>query len=121
MGLQVLKTEASVFAEIQSGRRTAIIVKNDRIWSTYDELVFAECDKSENFTGRFVRLGVGGSRFGVDFGLQPAHQLLYLQALNKKRQPVEIETATRVDLETALKQTEANLRAPDVIKQRIID
>lgn len=121
MALQVLKTEAGMFAEIQSGRITAIIVKNDRIWSTYDELVFAECDKSEKFTGRFVRLGVGGSRFGEIFGLQPAHELLYLRALDKQYEPIAVETATRDALETAHKQTEATLRAPDVIKQGLID
>lgn len=121
MTLQVLKTSVEMFGDIQSGRKMAVIVKNDRIWSTYDELLFAECDASKNFTGRFVRLGVNSMRMGDLFGLQPAHQLIYLKALDRSPPVIEIENASIADLELAMKKTEANLRAPDVIKQGLVD
>jgi hypothetical protein len=43
MARQIIKTAASRFETIQEGHQTCVILKNDRLWSTYDELSFVEC------------------------------------------------------------------------------
>jgi hypothetical protein len=76
----------------------------DRTWSTYDEILFVECDTEDNPTGKFVRMGV---QFGEVFGLAPAHELLFLRPIARQPQALPIETASRADIEAALKQNEA--------------
>jgi Domain of unknown function (DUF3850) len=120
MPLQIIKTSAEAFEEIQSGRRTAAIVKNDRTWSTYDEIFFVECDNESTPTGNFVRMAVNSTQFGEIFGLAPAHGLLFLRATDKQPQPLPIEKASRAALESALKENEATVRSPQGVKQGVL-
>jgi hypothetical protein len=120
MPVQFIKTTLDAFMDIQAGRRSAVIVKNDRIWSTYDEIFFVECDKQESPTGRMVRMGVNTSQFGEFFGLAPAHQILFLRPIDREPEPLPVENASREEIEAAIKQNETTLRSPHHIKQGIL-
>ena len=77
MTLQIIKTTPQAFEAIQSGRRTAVIVKNDRSWSTYDEILFCGCNDEEIPTGKFVRTGLSGSQVGEILGLKVQPNMKY--------------------------------------------
>ena len=51
MARQVIKATSDRLKTIQEGLQTCLIHRNDRLWTTYDEIWFAECDKNEHTTG----------------------------------------------------------------------
>jgi hypothetical protein len=90
MARQIIKTTASRFETIQSGHQTCVILKNERLWSTYDEFWFVECDKEKQPTGRVVP-----ARATFIQGLQSALSLVSIRPLGSGIEALPIEITTK--------------------------
>jgi hypothetical protein len=94
MARQIIKTAASRFKNIQEGNQTCVLLKNDRLWSTYDELWFVECNRNEQPTGKVVRCRTTLIEFNPAFD-EVGHSILSLRPLGAGLEALPIETTTR--------------------------
>jgi hypothetical protein len=120
MARQIIKTTASRFEDIQEGSLTCVILKNDRLWSTYDELWFVECDKDGQPTGRVVRARATFIQHGAD-EIKEAHSLISIRPLGSGREPMPIENTTKDVIAAVIKESYETLLVPGKPRQEMLD
>jgi hypothetical protein len=119
MARQIIRTAASRFETIQEGHQTCVILENDRLWSTYDELWFVECGKDGQSTGRVVRASVTFIQGGLD-ELRDALVLVSIRPLGRGLEVMPIETTTTDVLAAVMKDSYETLLMPGKPRQEML-
>jgi len=118
MARQIIKTTASRFEVIREGYQTCVILKNDRLWTTYDELWFVECGKDGEPTGKVVRARVTFIEGSAQ--LESAHLLLSIYPLGRGREAMPIETTTKDVIAAVMKESYETLLMPGKPRQEML-
>jgi Domain of unknown function (DUF3850) len=120
MARQIIKTTASRFETIQSGHQTCVILNNDRLWSTYDEFWFVECDKEKQPTGRVVLARATFIQFGCE-GLQSALSLVSIRPLGSGIEALPIEITTKEVIAAVMNESHETLLMAGRPRQEMLD
>jgi hypothetical protein len=120
MARQVIKATSDRFKTIQEGLQTCLIHRNDRLWTTYDEIWFAECDKNEQTTGRVIRVRVTHILFGEMFGLEAAHVLISYRPADSGIASLPVMNFTYEQISAVTNECRETLLDPDSRKQEVL-
>ncbi len=94
MARQIIRTTTNRFESIQKGYQTCVILENDRLWSTYDELWFVECGADGQATGKVARARATFIELDPD-RIKQAHVLISIRPLNSGIEAMPIETTSK--------------------------